>query len=159
MDNEQQPVIVVGIDRSDTARLAAFRAAEIASALNGRLHVITCVDPTTSIDVSVGSEAYHSDWISEAEQFVQDVVRTLPCDRITHKVMRGDPARALCDEAEALGADAIVVGNRRVQGLSRVLGSVAAGVTHHAPCDVVVAHTTGSVARREQAHGATATSE
>ena len=53
----------------------------------------------------------------------------------------GDPAKMLCEEAGRLGAQAIVVGNRRVQGMSRVLGSVAGDVTKMAPCDVMVANT------------------
>ena len=35
----------------------------------------------------------------------------------------------------------IVVGNKRVQGLARVLGSVASAVAQHAPCDVYIAKT------------------
>ncbi|MCP3973298.1 MAG: universal stress protein, partial [bacterium] len=36
----------------------------------------------------------------------------------------------------------IVVGNRRVQGIARVLGSVASDVAKRAPCSVLIAHTT-----------------
>jgi nucleotide-binding universal stress UspA family protein len=52
-----------------------------------------------------------------------------------------EPADALCAEAERLGASIIVVGNKRVQGMARVLGSVAAEVARHAPCHVFIAHT------------------
>ena len=38
-------------------------------------------------------------------------------------------------------ADVIVVGNKRVQGVSRILGSIARYVAAHAPCDVYIAHT------------------
>ena len=34
-----------------------------------------------------------------------------------------------------------MVGNRRMQGLGRVLGSVANSVAHNAPCDVYIAKT------------------
>ena len=37
----------------------------------------------------------------------------------------------------------IVVGNRRVQGVSRVLGSIASDVLRRAPCDVLIVNTTG----------------
>jgi nucleotide-binding universal stress UspA family protein len=47
----------------------------------------------------------------------------------------------LCEEAERLDARTIVVGNRRVQGISRVLGSVASDVTRQAPCAVLIANT------------------
>ena len=54
---------------------------------------------------------------------------------------RGKPADALVRYAETIDADLIVVGNKRVQGLSRLLGSVAHDVTAQAHCDVYVAHT------------------
>jgi nucleotide-binding universal stress UspA family protein len=56
--------------------------------------------------------------------------------------IQGKPADALVEEAKRLGADLIVVGNRRVQGIGRVLGSVATDVAHHAPCDVYIVKTT-----------------
>ena len=36
-----------------------------------------------------------------------------------------------------------IVGNRRVQGVSRILGSVAMDVARAAPCNVLIVHTTG----------------
>lgn len=35
----------------------------------------------------------------------------------------------------------IVVGNKRTQGLSRVLGAVAGEIAHNAPCDVLIVKT------------------
>jgi nucleotide-binding universal stress UspA family protein len=37
----------------------------------------------------------------------------------------------------------IVVGNRRVQGVTRVLGSIPLDVAKQAPCNVFIVHTTG----------------
>ncbi len=53
-----------------------------------------------------------------------------------------DPDDALVAEAERLDASMIVVGSKHTQGLARILGSVAAGVVHKAPCSVHIAHTT-----------------
>ena len=53
----------------------------------------------------------------------------------------GAPAKVLLDEAESVDADLIFVGNRHVQGLGRVLGSVAEDVAHRAPCAVLIAKT------------------
>ena len=49
---------------------------------------------------------------------------------MTHRGISGD------NEAEL-----IVVGNRRTQGIGRVLGSVAVSVAAHAPCDVYIVKT------------------
>jgi nucleotide-binding universal stress UspA family protein len=35
-----------------------------------------------------------------------------------------------------------VVGNRNMKGKARLLGSVASKVAHHAPCHVLIAHST-----------------
>ena len=47
----------------------------------------------------------------------------------------------LIEEAARTHADVIVVGNRRMQGVKRVLGAVASDVAHHAPCDVLIVKT------------------
>ena len=46
----------------------------------------------------------------------------------TYAVVVADPATSLCDEAVRLDASMIVVGNKRVQGAARVLGSIAGDV-------------------------------
>lgn len=135
--------IVVGIDRSETAARAAETAAEMAHALGVNLHLVTCADRSSSLNIQVGGDQFHTDWVSEADLFLQDTALKLPHDQITRSVLSGDPADALCDEARRLGARMIVVGNRRVQGVSRVLGSVAGDVLKHADCDVLIVDTTG----------------
>ncbi|MFZ4719604.1 MAG: universal stress protein [Ilumatobacteraceae bacterium] len=59
----------------------------------------------------------------------------------THAVVNAEPADALCSEAERLQAWAIVVGNKRVQSATRVLGSIPLDVAKHAPCNVHIVHT------------------
>ncbi len=55
----------------------------------------------------------------------------------------GDPADALLDVAEEVGADLIVVGNKGMTGAKRfLLGSVPNKVSHHAPCGVYIVRTT-----------------
>ena len=59
----------------------------------------------------------------------------------TSAALDDKPADALINEAERLEAELIIVGNRRMQGVSRLLGSVANEVAHNAPCDVLVVKT------------------
>ncbi len=136
--------IVVGVDPSPTAWKAALSAATLAADLDANLHLVTCVGRGANREVEVGSDRFYLDSTSTAETFLDDLRRSLPHDRITTAVGGGDPARSICDEAARLDARMIVVGNRRVQGISRVLGSVAADVAKQAPCDVVIAYTTGT---------------
>lgn len=133
--------VIVGVDRSETARRAGEKAAELAAAYGTNLHLVMCVQKVRSVDVGVGGDHFHSDWVSEAEEFLKDFIRTLPHKNVSYKVGTGDPAATMCDEAERLDARTIVVGNRRVQGMARALGSVAQDVVRKAPCDVLIAHT------------------
>ena len=61
----------------------------------------------------------------------------------TH-VVASDPADALVSVATEVQADLLVVGNRGMSGLKRfVLGSVPNRIAHHAPCNLLIVHTTG----------------
>ena len=133
--------VVVGVDRSDTARTAAHRAATLATAYRANLHVVMCVERINTVDVAVSGERFHTDSLAEADQYLHDLTRDLGHQPITTTVGLGDPAKTLCAEALRLDARTIVVGNRRVQGLTRVLGSIAADVAKHARCDVLIANT------------------
>lgn len=133
--------IVVGADRTKRPRRALLVAAEIAEATGANLHVVTCVDKAKPVALSVGSDSFHADPVAEAQQVLSSLTNTLQYDKVTTAVESGDPAKTLCAAAERLDANMIVVGNKRVQGAARVLGSVAADVLKHAPCHVLVADT------------------
>jgi len=134
--------IVVCVDQSPTARRAAFVAAKLASNCNKSLHIVMAVSRRNAMHVSGGGgDHWHLDWISTAEQFLDELIAELPSCPVTRAVSLKDPATALCEEAERLEASVIVVGNRRVQGASRLLGAVATDVARRAPCDVLIANT------------------
>ena len=70
--------------------------------------------------------------------------RLRPCGpevTVTVAVFDGKPAAILLEEAKRVGADLIVVGNRRMQGVQRFSVAVADDVVHHADCDVLVVKT------------------
>lgn len=134
--------VVVGVDRSDSARRAAHAAARLASAYGANLHMVTCAKPEASQSGGVGSDQFTTNWEHDAEEFLKALAREVPHDAVTCSVLTDDPASAIVAEASRVGAGTIVVGNARAQGVSRVLGSVASAVIRKAPCDVLVAHTT-----------------
>lgn len=133
--------IVVGVDRSETARRAAHRAAEMAAARGVGLHLVTTVARATGT-VRGSGESWKIDPLSDGEERLRSLKLGLPVDDVTMSVQYGDPAEAMCDEAERLDATMIVVGNRRVQSAARVLGTIATHVTRHASCDVLIVNTT-----------------
>ena len=134
--------IIVGVDDTTTSRKAAERAAKIATALDQPLHLVMSVKDGLSLDIQVGGENFHVDWIASASQFLQDLCGNLPVPTATYALGGTDPAKSLVEAAERLDASMIVVGNRRVKGVARLLGAIATDVIHHAPCDVLVVNTT-----------------
>lgn len=136
-------IIVVGVDGSETARAAAESARDLALALGTTLHVVTAFDNDRTEVFGSGSDRKIVSGADQAEEVARSVAERLRKGnlRIEHFAVKGSPAHALVKQAETYRARMIVVGNRRMQGLGRVLGSVANHVAHHAPCDVLIAKT------------------
>ncbi|HKU29815.1 universal stress protein [Arthrobacter sp. NyZ413] len=136
-------IVVVGVDGSETAMRAAETAKELATALGATLRVVTAFDKKRTEVVESGGDKWILSDADEAEKIALDVATKLADGKlgISYTAAFGKPGEALIQEAERIGADLIVVGNRRMQGLGRVLGSVANTVAHNAPCDVYIAKT------------------
>ena len=140
-------IILVGVDGSESSRKAATVAAGLAASTGAALHVLTAVDPR-----SHGGQAEPGRPFDDtrsltpgeaAEAIAAEVAGSLGSvvPHVESSPIQGKPAEALVEEAKRLGADLIVVGNRRVQGIGRILGSVASDVSQHAPCDVYIVKT------------------
>ena len=138
-------IIVVGVDQSGTARKAAESARDLAAALGASLHVVSAFETTRTEVVGSGSEKLTITTFDATEYLARTVAESLGDDvNVTYTAVWGSPADALIQEAIRLKARIIVVGNRRMQGMGRVLGSIANSVAHNAPCDVYIANTYGA---------------
>jgi nucleotide-binding universal stress UspA family protein len=135
-------IIVVGVDGSATAKKAAKSARDLAAAAGASLHVVSAFDSDRTKVFDVGSDQWIVSDADTAEHVARTVAQSLGPDiKVTYSSVRGRPADALIKEALGMDASIIVVGNRRMQGIGRVLGSVANSVAHNAPCDVYIANT------------------
>lgn len=138
--------IVVGTDLSPRAKAAVSMAAEEARLRGAVLHLVSVVpQPTVGVDAMIPSGVVF-DLADSTEQIEQQL--TAEVERLRREGLRvelhvcpGGAADMICKVAETVGADLIVVGNRRMKGTGRVLGSVANRVAHHAPCSVLIART------------------
>ncbi|WP_461186691.1 universal stress protein [Arthrobacter sp. Z4-13] len=135
-------IIVVGVDGSNTALKAAESARDLADALGASLHVVSAFDSDRTEVFGSGSDQWVVSDSDAAEHVARTVAESLSGDnKATHAAVRGRPADAIIREAVRVDARIIVVGNRRMHGIGRVLGSVANSVAHNAPCDVYIANT------------------
>jgi nucleotide-binding universal stress UspA family protein len=144
--------VVVGTDGSDTAERAVQQAGGLAAQHGARLVVVTAYEP-------------HGDQLVKGSVGVPDDIKWALTDRhqaeeramrgkalateagagdIVYQAVAGSPPDVLLEAASDFDADVIVVGSKGLTGAARfVLGSVASAVSHHAPCDVLIVHTTG----------------
>ena len=135
-------IIVVGVDGSATARKAAEAARDLALALEANLHVVSAFDNDRAEVFGSGSDRWIVSDAGAAEHIARTVAASLDGGiEVSHSAVRGRPADALIKEAVSMDASIIVVGNRRMKGIGRVLGSIANSVAHNAPCDVYIANT------------------
>lgn len=138
-------VIVVGVDGSETAVKAAERAARLANALQAELLVVSAYGQVETERVSAEGRKFSLDHEARALEAAESTITSLraayPELTMTPVAAEGKPGEALVDVATDRSATMIVVGNKRVQSIARVLGTVASDVAHKAPCDVHIAHT------------------
>jgi nucleotide-binding universal stress UspA family protein len=136
--------ILVGTDGSDSATKAVSHAADMAGSMGAELVLIHAYPaPRTDVGSTFGrADAYPGQEIGQA--VLRDAEKHFGTKIKTKSVLReGDPAEALIDVAEEEGADLIIVGNKGMTGAKRfLLGSVPNQVSHHAPCTVLIVHTT-----------------
>jgi nucleotide-binding universal stress UspA family protein len=139
--------IVVGTDGSQTAQRAVDEAARLAQAVGGHLHIVSAYTPAVG-RISGAPAGAAKVWAMgpdhEVESLIQEAlskIRESGVEAKSHAV-EGDPTDALLEVAERVNADLIVVGNRGMHGMGRVLGSVPNKISHRAHCSVLIVATT-----------------
>jgi nucleotide-binding universal stress UspA family protein len=143
--------IVVGTDGSSTARGAVQKAAELAKASGGRLHVVSAYRlPTQAMMAAPASEALafaggssDAEVHAEVEAMLRALGKELANDGIDVETYAcpHPAAQAILDVAAHQQADLIVVGNRGMRGARRLLGSVPNTIAHQASCSVLIVPT------------------
>jgi len=143
--------VVVGADDSQTARQAVLIAADVAQLARGKLHIVCAYDPKTVRRQDLPEEFRFSSSMHPADALLEDLsklVRERGLEPVVHAAT-GSPAEAIVRIAEQVEADLIVVGNKGMKGMRRVLGSVPNSIAHSAPCSVLIADTITAAARSD----------
>ena len=125
--------IVVGVARVESAQKAASYAIDLATKLDAELHVVMAF--SSSDAGPAANERQH------AEGFLESIALSSSIPIRTH-VLPGDPAAAIMRVAGEIDADLIVVGNKGMQGVGRILGSVPNSIAHKTNCSVLIVSTT-----------------
>lgn len=144
--------IVVGTDGSPTAERAVAHAAGLAATDGARLVIVTAYTPGEGAAQGVDPDVVPADirfaltdrvQAEERANHGREVARAAGVGKVVVQALPGEPAEVLLESAKDFAADLIVVGSRGLSSHAHfILGSVASSVAHHAPCDVLIAHTT-----------------
>ena len=139
--------IVVPTDFSKCSDEAVRRAYKLASLLDAEVHLVHILGPvliykpeTIALSpVSEISEALHQN----AEKQLARQAKASPVDVVTHTHLletHKSPHQAICDFANELPADLLIIGRHGERGVAEqlLIGSTAERVVRHAPCSVLV---------------------
>lgn len=143
--------IVVGTDGSDTAAEAVRQAIELARMAGSTLSIVSAYEPVSGRRLKGEQEGVPADVSHEIgpREDVNLVLEAAVAEAKRSGVeaemrpVEGDPSEAILTVAEDSNADLVIVGNKGMTGARRfLLGSVPNNISHHAPCSVLIAHTT-----------------
>jgi nucleotide-binding universal stress UspA family protein len=137
--------VVVGADGSATASEAFGYALELVKASGGTLHIVSAYKRSSTSTEGLPDEFIDGvDPASRASAVLDDLAsraRAAGVNTVTHS-MKEDPAEGIVSVAQKEEADLIVVGNKGMRGVRRVLGSVPNAVAHRSPCSTLIVQTT-----------------
>jgi nucleotide-binding universal stress UspA family protein len=141
--------ILVGVDGSKESLEAARFAQGLAEQTGATVTYLFAIEPPQVIPVGplsgyVTTSAPRSeDDLDKARAFLDSLVADRPAIKASTRVELGEPSEAICEVANRLGVDLVVVGARgHGAGRRLLLGSVSDRVAHHAPCPVLVVRPT-----------------
>ncbi|HUB70169.1 MAG TPA: universal stress protein [Acidimicrobiales bacterium] len=134
--------ILVAADDSVTAARALSTAVELVKAVGGSLHVVTAYNPSLTY-VEVVPDDYIGTLNNAADLLLEKLRKRIGNEGVEAQYHRasGPIADAIVRVADDIGADLIVVGNKGMKGVRRVLGSVPNSVAHQADCSVLIVDT------------------
>lgn len=151
--------ILLAVDGSEYAEAAAKSVAERPWPADSEVKIVAAIEPFQphASELWAMPSGYWDDLESSARQQAKDAIAgaarqfdSTPELKIDNEILKGNPKAVIPEEAEAWGADLIVLGSHGYTGLKRMLlGSVSQAVLSHAPCSVEIIH------RREDRPAAT----
>ena len=138
----QKPKILVAVDDSDYATMVAEEAARISSQRGADVTILS----VASVPLMASEGEIDDQLISEEEKELQSLHNELISKYfsahgtlVESKVLYGDPADRICEYAEAIHADTIVVGSAGKGRLEAfLLGSVSEKVAKHSKRNVLI---------------------
>ena len=140
--------ILLAVDGSAFSEAAAKSVANRPWPPDSGIKIITVIEPFQpyTLEPWAMPAEYWNDLVKLAQQQANQAIEMATRQfnnvqgvAISTQIVKGSPKAVILDEAEAWGADLIVLGSHGYTGLKRMfLGSVSQAVTSHAHCAVEI---------------------
>ncbi len=138
---------LVAIDGSDSSRKAARFAHDLAQQTSARITLLFVLEPPRMLALGfldselISSSQRSPEELEAVRRLLDEVASDLPKAQVDKVVEIGRPADTIVAQADALGADHLVIGARGLNpGGKWLLGSVSDRVVQHAGRPVTVVH-------------------
>ncbi len=134
--------ILVGVDGSPREPKVLEAALALARDREGVLVLARAMMVPISIPAAVWTlqgDDFSAFLVEHGDKELATTARQIPDAYRGECITRlGQPADVICELAEELDADLVVIGSHGYGGIDRVLGTTAAKVVNRAPCSVLV---------------------
>jgi universal stress protein A len=142
MKNYQK--ILVAVDLNDEALILIDRAKKLLKP-QGELHIIHVSSvladlyPVSAMGSAIPVEiaSYQQKYIADSQDYLQKLASKAGINESHMHLIMGMQAQQIKKVAEQKQVDLIVIGVHEKNRLASLLGSVANGVLHNTPCDVL----------------------
>jgi len=133
--------ILCAVDLNDDSLQVVVRAAELANFYHAQLSLLHVVE---YIPIDLANELVlpqqqeiEQQLVAQATAHLTSLAKKIEVKQLREAVVQGSTKSEIIEYAQAQQADLIVLGRHGRHGISRLLGSVANSVLHHATCDVL----------------------
>lgn len=133
--------ILCAVDLGGENLDVASRAGELAGQYSAKLSLLHVVE---YIPIDLANELVlpqqqeiEGQLVARSKQVLASLALQLGLEHVSENVVSGSTKAEIIEYAKTNKVDLIVIGRHGRHGFSRLLGSTANAVLHHAPCDVL----------------------
>lgn len=135
-------LVPIDLDEDELTQNALLHAVQLAKASGATLHLFHALPDASAFlsAYSFGIKEFENEAVVKANEKLKAIKEKidLPAERLGHSVSFGTPRDETLALAQEIGADLIVIGSRRPDVKTYLLGSNAAAIVRHASTSVLV---------------------